>query len=158
MTVTMELKGDDAILKALAKLGNANNQQELYETLGSYGVSSTQERFLRQSGPDGQAWKPTGRGGQILRDSARLFLSIMPRVSGNKVEWGTNVIYAAIHQFGGTIDPKTPGGKLRFRGLNGFVSVGSVRMPARPYMGINEEDRTEIINYVHEWMRRPFEA
>lgn len=158
MTVTMELKGDDAILKALAKLGNADNKQELYDTLGSYGVSSTQERFLRQSGPDGQGWKPTSRGGQILRDSQRLFWSIVPRVYGNTIEWGTNVIYAAIHQFGGTIKPKTPGGKLIFRGLNGFVSVSSVKIPARPYMGINDEDRTEMVNLVHDWMRRPFEA
>lgn len=44
--------------------------------VGRYLKSSTQLRFRAQRGPDGSAWKPTRRGGQVLRLSGRLRNSI----------------------------------------------------------------------------------
>jgi len=45
------------------------------------------------------------------------------------------VVYGPIHEFGGEIHPKKPGGFLRFKGYDGqMVFVKMVRMPARPYM------------------------
>lgn len=157
MTTSLTLQGDDPLLKALAKLGNKSAHKELMETLASYGISSTQERFIQKRGPDGQTWKDAARGGQTLRDTGRLFQSLSSRASEKSAEWGTNVIYAAIHQFGGVIKSKT-GKKLVFRGLKGMVSVAQVTMPARPYLGINSEDRTEMSNLIQDWMGRPFEA
>lgn len=157
MTASLTLQGDDPLLKALSKLGNKSAHKELMETLASYGVSSTQERFIQKRGPDGQTWKTAGRGGQTLRDTGRLFQSLSSRATEKSAEWGTNVIYAAIHQFGGVIKSKT-GKKLVFMGLKGMVSVSQVTMPARPYLGINGEDRAEISNLIQDWMGRPFAA
>lgn len=44
--------------------------------VGRYLKTSTQLRFRAQRGPDGTAWKPTHRGGQVLRLSGRLRNSI----------------------------------------------------------------------------------
>lgn len=157
MTATMTIQGADPLLMALKRLGNKDNQKDLMDTLGSYGVSSTQERFIRKSSPNGLGWKPAHRGGQTLRDTGRLFQSLTYRATQNGVEWGTNVIYAAIHQFGGTIKPKKAK-KLVFRGLKGMVFANQVNIPARPYLGINDEDRTEMANLIQDWMGRPFAA
>lgn len=157
MTATLTIQGDDRLLKALSHLEKGKSKHELFDTLGSYGVSSTQQRFLDQKDPDGETWKATKRGGDILRKDDRLFNSLDYKASENSAEWGTNVIYAAIHQFGGIIKAKA-GKKLAFMGLKGMVFLDQVTIPARPYLGINEEDRSEMVNLVEDWMRRPFEA
>jgi phage gpG-like protein len=46
---------------------------------------------------------------------------------------GTNVRYAAIHEFGGTIKPKN-GSFLSFKIKDRWVHVREVHMPARPYL------------------------
>jgi phage gpG-like protein len=46
---------------------------------------------------------------------------------------GTNVRYAAIHEFGGTINAK-PGGALHFKIKDSWVTTKSVVIPARPYL------------------------
>lgn len=71
--------------------------------------SGAQLRFRAQAGPDGQAWKKSRRtegGGQTLSLTRRLRNSITSAYSGTTATVGTNVVYAAIHQFGGTIRAK----------------------------------------------------
>ena len=58
---------------------------------------------------------------------------------------GVNRIYAAIHQFGGVIRAKS--GALKFAIPDGgFAVVKVVRMPARPYLGVNDDDRRDILD------------
>lgn len=68
------------------------------------------ENFATQSGPLGK-WPPLkykrkGRGTnpQLLQHSGRLRDSVQPTHTRNTAVIGTNVVYAAIHQFGGTIN------------------------------------------------------
>lgn len=75
--------------------------------IAAYGVSSTVLRFRTQTGPGGVPWPPSRRDGQTLRDSGRLVSSIAPDSGDRWASWGTNVKYAAVHQFGGTIRPVT---------------------------------------------------
>lgn len=69
----------------------------------------TAQNFATESGPLGKwpAIKPPKNKARtnpkILQDTARLKASITTRYSDNTAEIGTNVIYAAIHQFGGDI-------------------------------------------------------
>ncbi|MCW5666526.1 MAG: phage virion morphogenesis protein [Piscinibacter sp.] len=80
-------------------------------TIGRIGVSSTQQRFRSTTGPDGLRWKESRRakeqGGQTLSASARLRRSLTYNAGRDSVAWGTNVRYAAIHQFGGIIRAKS---------------------------------------------------
>lgn len=81
----------------------------------------------------------SGRPGPNV-DTGRLRSSITSdvREGGTSIEGviGSNAIYARIHELGGVITPKAPGGKLRFQTRDGaWHTVSSVTIPARPYLG-----------------------
>lgn len=128
-SVTMDMRG---LLSALDEgLRHMGGTDELTAAIGEQLVSSTIERFEDGKGPEGEAWKPSqraeGRGGRTLLDKGRLRSSIVYEATPQRVVVGTNVVYAAIHQFGGQA------GRGR-----------KVCIPARAYLGINEEDIAEI--------------
>ena len=141
------LEGLQAGLARMAALGG--NPRKIWDAIGQYGESSTRTRFKKQAGPDGQRWKPSRRaaqvGGQTLVLKAHLLRSISHRADNSGTSWGTNVIYAGIQQFGGTIKAKG-GGALRFRlPGGGFVTVKKVTLPARPFVGVNADDGREML-------------
>ncbi len=100
--------------------------------IGAVVVNQTDEAFEQGQSPAGKPWKPSARvrekGGQTLVNTARLRLSFTSEASAKQVEVSTNVAYAAIHQFGGVIRPKT-----RRACIGGNVRK-SVTMPARPFL------------------------
>ncbi len=154
--ISLRYDGVEIALEALNSLADAP-RTELMDEIGAYGELSTRERFEDGKGPDGTAWKPSARatqaGGQTLVDRARLLSSLTHNASAKGVEWGTNVVYAGIHQFGGKIKAKTAKG-LAFRVGGKFVRVKSVTMPARPYLGVSTADAGEIEAIVSDWMAR----
>lgn len=113
--------------------------------------TSTLERFNTGRDPEGRPWKKSIRaqqdGGKTLVDHRTLSTQIHVESSAKGVAVGTNVKYAAIHQFGGTIRAKDDG-LLKFRIGGQWISKKSVEMPARPYLGINDEDMQEIIHMI----------
>ena len=117
--------------------------------IGQMVVTQTLERFDTQTSPEGKPWKPTQRGGNILRDTSTLYNSIHYKVFGNALIVGTDEDYAVTHQFGMEIKPKKPSGCLVFfvPGV-GQVFAKKVRIPARPYLGVNEEDKAEIKAFI----------
>lgn len=86
-------------------------------------IADTKRNFAGTHGPEGQAWPPimglrrrgNPRLARPLRDNGLLMASVSARggegnisqVTDTLMEWGTNLDYAAIHQEGGTIYPKT---------------------------------------------------
>jgi phage virion morphogenesis protein len=144
---------DDARLHAglrnLIALGR--NAGPAMADIAAIGESSTRQRFRTVTGPDGQRWKPSLRaritGGRTLTRDGHLSGSISARHGRDFAEWGVNRIYAAIHQFGGEIRAK--GGSLRFRLANGgFATVQKVTMPARPFLGVSDDDRDDILDII----------
>lgn len=136
-TVSFEIESsalDTALARMAAVLANPSVAME---RIGRYLVASTLWRFERERGPDGKPWLKSARaiaeGGQTLTDTGRLRGSIAYTVSddGRAVEVGSNVAYAAIHQFGGRAG----------KGLR-------ATLPARPYLGIDERDRDAIARIV----------
>jgi len=125
-------------------IAKAQRTHELTDGIGEYLVSSTQQHFKDQEGPDGP-WKPSQRaereGGQTLVDSARLKNSITYEASPQMVVIGVNAVYARIHQLGGQAG----------RGHK-------VTIPARPYIYITDEDRAEIKAMAVEHLRSMFGA
>ncbi len=77
-------------------------------------------------------------GPVLNRQTSRLWKSIQADSSEREGRAigivGTNVIYAAVHEFGATIRPKVAGGRLAWKGPDGWVSAKEVRIPRRPYM------------------------
>lgn len=148
VSVTLDI---DDTLRTLSEAQAAlENPIEMWDEIGSAMVKATTGRFDAGVTPEGNPWLQSirvkmGQGnGQTLVDKGQLVRSITREASESGVQIGTNVIYAAIHQFGGTIRAKNAKG-LRFSipGV-GFVNVQSVNIPARPFLGINAEDENEI--------------
>ena len=103
--VKLSLGGLDEAISNLGKAAEDHNA--LLAAIGEALVAGTHERFEEKKGPDGQPWpaSPYGKTG-LLVDTARLKNSINWQSDGQNVYVGTNVIYAALQQFGGTVTPK----------------------------------------------------
>ena len=111
------------------------NATDLFDEIGAALVSSTQARFSTSTAPDGSGWKPVKRGGKPLVDQGILKGSITHRARSDAVEVGTNLVYGAIHQFGGKAG----------RNLN-------VTIDARPYLGLSPDDETEVVAILRDFV------
>jgi phage virion morphogenesis protein len=103
--------GVDAALQRLRQaLPLEGSMLPAMQAMGRALKTGVQLRFRATSGPDGQAWEKSFRarteGGQTLSLSSRLRRSITYDATNTSVAVGTNLQYAAIHQFGGTIRAK----------------------------------------------------
>lgn len=169
-----------AALQRMKALGE--RPRAIWDAVGQYGESSTRARFKSQTGPDGQKWKPSKRvkkaGGQTLVLKAHLLRSLSYKATNAGAEWGSNRVYAAIHQFGGPINKLAFSSTLRLRTGKGgallrqkdhahlavfakathkqavqrryTVGAHTINMPARPYLGVNAADGVEILKIAEE--------
>lgn len=124
--------------------------------------AQTRLRFEEGKSPAGVPWKPSERvkehGGQTLVLSGDLANSIRPdwgadyAAAGPEASGGA-AVYAAIHQFGGTIVPRHKQA-LAFGGR----IVSRVVMPARPYLGWNDETQAYAVDTLSAYIARLFGA
>lgn len=136
------------------------NTRPVMAAIGVELVGSTHMRFVTQTDPDGQAWRALNteyaaekRNSWILTESGRLRDSINSQASADEVRIGTNVIYAAAHQFGAEIKPKNAS-HLFFRIGGNLVVTDSVTLPDRPFLGISDQDETSIAEIVFDFVDR----
>ena len=153
----VKLTGDwQEFYKAIEKLGNTDFRG-IHKELGEMMVSSTLRRFKREINPAGKKWKKSLRvklfSGKTLSDTARLKRSIHYEADAKKVEVGTDVKYAAIHQFGGIIKAKS-GGYLKFTIGGQFAQKKEVTIPQREFLGISEDDKQEAVQIIESRFRR----
>jgi phage virion morphogenesis protein len=132
-----------------------SDMSALLKACGEALVSGTLKRFQDEEDPQGNAWAPNRRGGKILTDTARLQRSIDCAVAGNTVLVGSNLIYAMIHQKGGTIKP-VKGKHLKFKIGGKWVNTKQVTIKARPYLGISKADWEEIQGTIHDFIAGAF--
>jgi phage gpG-like protein len=161
MTAQLTLRARDLprVDHVLAELQRrATDTSPLMDRLGQAAVSDMQERFDTETTPGGARWTPSIRareeGGKTLTQSARLRQSLTHNVMGrDRVEAGTNVIYAGVHNQGATIRAKS-GGKLTFRlpGGLGFRSVDQVIIPQREFIGISDDGEEELISQAEDFL------
>ncbi|MEX2155111.1 MAG: phage virion morphogenesis protein [Gemmatimonadaceae bacterium] len=129
------------VKRALKRLGAAvQDLSEPMEEIGSSLVTSTQQRFEEKESPEGEAWQPVSKAharrkveegrspANILRFKNYLLQSISYLADRGSVAVGSNRVYAAIHQLGGTED----------------MAPGPAGIPARPYLGVSRDDEREI--------------
>lgn len=144
---------DASLLAALRRLAGAMaDTSPIMADIAALGESTTRLRFRTQTGPDGKPWKPSLRaqitGGRTLTQDGHLAASISSRSGRDWAEWGANRIYAAIHQFGGVIRARNAKA-LRFAlAGGGFATVQSVKIPARPFLGLSTDDVADIVHII----------
>lgn len=146
----MEVHGDwKKLTKVLNRLENVDFAK-LHENIGEVLISTTHERFRNGRAPNGSKWKRGLKGtGQTLVQSRLLRNSVTKRFSREGVEVGTNIKYARIHQKGGTIRSKKAK-FLRFKVGSRWAMKKSVKIPARPFIGISADDKQEIMRLFRE--------
>ena len=87
-------------------------------------------------------------GPVLNRQSGRLWRSIQPEVfrRGGRIIGivGTDVKYAAVHEFGATIRPKKAGGLLFFNIDGSTVVAKEVKIPRRPFMSRAFDERKGV--------------
>lgn len=165
-TITVD---DGEVRQALAAMANAAADMEpAWDDVGSLLVAQSMHQFETQSGPDGAKWTPLaastlrrrGRSGTpaILQDKGHLRQSVRSAASSDGVIVGSDRVYAAIHQLGGTIRRHAHSRPVYFKqsdilaGRRRFVSrkssdfmqyaeVGDhdVSIPARPYLPLRAD-------------------
>lgn len=136
-----------------------NHRHELLEMIGATVESQTRRRIEEeQTAPDGSPWPAwssgyaaTRHGNQsLLQSEGHLIDSLHYVVGVDDVRIETNLIYAAIHQFGGTIKPKN-GRYLVFPLGEQTIFAKEVDIPARPFMGLSEDNIDEIEQAMHSF-------
>lgn len=105
---------DQQVLDAMERLRRAlplgGDMSPATRSMARVLKTGAQLRFRSMHGPDGTPWPASRRaqeeGGQTLSLTRRLRNSITSAYDRNSATVGTNVAYAAIHQFGGVIRAK----------------------------------------------------
>lgn len=137
---------DRAIREALQNLQRqVSNLRPVLLAVGEDLVDSTKRRFETSTGPNGQRWDDNsvvtidkkGRNKPLV-DQGNLMRQISYDVfGGNTLIIGSTMEYAAMQQFGGS--------KSEFPNLWGDI-------PARPFLGISEDDEREIIATISNYL------
>lgn len=133
---------DREVLEALRRLEQAGGDlTAAFSVIGEKLLRSHRERFNRQRDPQGKPWAPLSPKYRARKKRnqdkilvLRGYLSGLLRyqAGGSRLELGTDRVYGATHQFG---DPKR-------------------NIPARPFLGLSEEDRGMVLEVLQDHYRR----
>jgi phage virion morphogenesis protein len=146
LQITIEIDGSE-IEAALARLREGLKSNDLMEGIGMQVAAWSQDRItsLRNVAPDGTVWerlKPNtlkrkaargfGHQGTLMQSGSMWYQITHQNVTADSVEVGSPSVYAMVQQQGNR--------------------AGTI--PARPYLGVSEEEKTELAAYIEGWAKR----
>ena len=138
MKIHIQVEGLKALQDKLkTQADKLANLQEFWHIIGEYMKKRTiKECFDKEQAPDGTKWKPLSQSRvkqrmkrhktgnmKILQDTGELRRSVKYRAFDKYLIIGSNLKYSRVHQFGG----------------------GKNNIPARPFLGVTEQDKQHII-------------
>lgn len=156
MGYSIRLEGDVRKLMKRLKHYSDLDKKHITAAMAEAVRTSTLERYKQEKDPEGKKWKSSIRaeaeGGKTLTDTARLRNSIQAKSDTSGFTVGTNTIYASTHQLGEkgrkiTIRAKTSKGlvfKIGDQWIRKRQVTVRVKIPARPFLGLSEDDLQEI--------------
>lgn len=135
---------DKDVQAALGSLEAAMaDMTEPMDAIGAGLDASMLARFENETGPDGIKWTPSQRalltGGQTLTDRGHLRASGTHIAGRHSVEQGSNLVYAHAQHAGSKV------GRGR-----------KVKLPARPFVGVDDDDAAMIHDEIHDWLAGAF--
>ena len=146
-----ELAGLEARIRAVA--AGLGDTRPLLEALGAELESQTKRRIAEEkTSPIGESWpdwdpdyaKTRHSGQSLLQADGGLLDSVLSVVHPDLVETGSNLVYAALHQFGGTSD----------------MPPGPRAVEARPWAGVSPENEADleaiVMQFAGAHLRRQF--
>lgn len=160
------------LTKAVARLADTSPMMvEIADTL----LASTKARFASQKGPDGSAWEPRSpvtlkrykdqgfKFGGILHLSGQLRQNIFSQSGPDFAEIASPERYAAVMQFGaeqgqfGARMGRTKPSQKRPKSQDYFFPLPWGNIPARPFLGLSDEDRVNVVDIITEWVSGSFQ-
>jgi phage virion morphogenesis protein len=159
--ITIEIN-DPVVTAALDRLAaHLADMTPAMQEIGEALTASTQDRMAAGLQPDGASFAPRSavtvaryeqqglRYGNPLNQSGILRGGIFPQAEPDQVRVGSNAIQAAVMQFGAAQ------GAFGRTARGGPIPWGDI--PARPFLGLSDADRTNIGDIVSEWLERAVE-
>lgn len=166
--IVVDIRGLDGVRGLLSRIAEAaSDPGRPLKAFGVHMVRSVQRNFDQGGRP--VRWIPSRRavrqGGKTLVDKARLVGSIVSRlVDRFTVAVGTSVRYAGVHQFGFTGQQTVPdtvrvvrqafGKPITPRRVLFKAHRRMMRIPARPFLVVQEEDRQILVQMLQEHLDR----
>jgi phage gpG-like protein len=170
MKIDLNTAEADAVLAELER--RLLDKTELMQDIGELMVESTRQNFVVGTSPDGIPWAPKSqatldayeaRGETVstkplIGPSKTLSTTIFAQPTPTSVAWGSNMIQAAVMQFGAQAGQF---GARIGRDKNGrdfIMSIPWGDIPARPFIGVGTDDRDAIIATTKEFLERAGDA
>ncbi len=152
---TIRVEIDDAeVQRALDRLLAAGGDlAPLMRDIGEALLTSTRDRFEAEKGPDGAPWAPlsettkkrkTRNIDRILTEHGYLGGNLAYRAGSGEVEIGSPDKRARTHQFGAA--------KGAFGATKRGAPVPWGDIPARPFLGLSDEDKDDIRDIVARYL------
>jgi phage gpG-like protein len=151
-----------AVSEALGIVSNRlDDMTPLHQAIGEYVVNATKDRFKQGVAPDGTAWTPKkqatidrykargdgNRPDPLIGPSKRLSSEILTFANAGSVEIGSALEYSAVMQ---------DGAKKGAFGMVGKRPIPWGDIPSRVWLGLSDEDETQIIDIADEYLEQAF--
>lgn len=167
MQKEIKVEIEPALFKVLNKI---QNREPLLRNISGIMLDDVHENFEQEGRP---AWRALSEKtikdrqskgywpGKILQRTGQLLKSIISKYDNNSAQVGTNKNYAALHQFGGTINQAarqnlfihsryTKGNKKgKFKkgtefGQGSAIKAHTIKVPPRPFLVLSDSALKEI--------------
>jgi phage virion morphogenesis protein len=151
---------DDALIAGLARLSDGlDDMPDVMGEIGEYLVRSTKERFNEGTAPDGTPWAKNSpvtlarkNDPNPLIDTKALFENIFHEAGRNEVQVGSSRDQAAVMQFGAAQGEFGAFIGKDKRGRDHFHHLPWGDIPARPFLGLSDEDETALVGIIEEYL------
>lgn len=134
---------DKNFQRSIRRLRGGVDDKQLWAAMGEKLLRSHRSRFNREEAPDGSKWQPRSSASEeirrrgkpkpkhhsILKHQGRLSQTLRYQASHSQLLLGSDLPYAAIHQFGG-----------QFK----MFGKHKATMPARPFLGLSTSDEQMV--------------
>lgn len=165
---------DAQISAAFASLQAAlTDMSQPMDEIGQTMVLSTKSRMQQGISPDGTPFAPRSAvtlaryaaegkkyGPKPLWLTGTMRQNIAHAATADSVSWGSNAIQAVLMHFGaeqgefGARMGMTKPSEKRARSQQYFMPIPWGRIPARPFVGQSDQDRTDTTDILAEWLAR----
>ncbi|MGR3970688.1 phage virion morphogenesis protein [Shewanella sp. 1180_01] len=145
--ITITEHGFEGALTAFQQLiDRGQDLQPALSAIAEYLRGSTQDRITAGESPDGTPFAALSdftlgaksrNQDKILIERGYLY-NLVYQVSSEQMQLGSNMVYAAMHQFGGTTAPNS--------------MIPNKDIPAREFLGGSQDDEIEIIATVGDYL------
>lgn len=171
----------DVSAKIGAAIQGLDNPGPLFQIIIEYLTRVHRQRFRNQVSPEGTPWAPLSpaykkrkhrNANKILTLRGYLAGTLRGQYDQTGLEFGTDRPYGAAQHFGAEIDRAASTREVYFRqkrdgsvgnqfvkkGKSNFaqtVNVGGykIRIPARPWLGTNEQQNNQIVKKAHDYLQ-----